>query len=116
MGKIPCLQFSALPTPKFEELNTKSSTDKWLDASITGLADQKLLLKALVKSLKAQGEIQAADGEKAASEELKAAVAQYGQESMNIAKKVEEYEATLKTLRETILSNAAKFTSENGLK
>ncbi len=107
---------AAMPMPKFEDLNLKSSCEKWFDAEIANVGSQKQLLDVLVKAIKAQIEVNNAGGAEAAPAELQEAAAKLAQESAEIAKKIEANETTSKTLREEFRANATQFTTKHGLK
>ena len=107
---------AAIPTPKFEEFNLKSSCEKWFDAEIASVSNQKQLLDVMVKAIKAQIEVNNAGGAEAAPAELQEAAAKLAQETSDMVKKIEANETTSKTLREEFRANATQFTTKHGLK
>ena len=113
--KAAKVELAKVATPKFDDFNLKSSTDKWLDAQIKGTSDMKAAFQELINAMKSVAEIQkAAEEGTEVSDERKAAILKQ-LEGMNIDKKFRDIETAMHNAKNEVQTNEEKFIMQNNL-
>jgi CRISPR/Cas system-associated endonuclease Cas3-HD len=113
--KVAKADLAKVATPKFDDFNLKSSTDKWLDAQIKGTSDMKGAFQELISAMKSVAEIQkAAEEGTEVSDERRAAILKQ-LEGMNIDKKFRDIETAMHNAKNEVQTNEEKFIMQNSL-
>lgn len=106
-----------IATPKFEDMNLKSSTDKWLDVQISGLAGDRAMLENIALIIKTKlAMIKATEAGEEPSAEMQAELERLGAINAENIKKMNDQEALETAAKNEIQANSEKFVAKYELK
>lgn len=106
-----------IATPKFEDMNLKSATDKWLDVQISGLAGDRAMLENIALIIKTKlAIVKATEAGEEPSAEMQAELERLGAINVENIKKMSDQEALETTAKNEIQANSEKFIAKYELK
>lgn len=110
------VELAKVAAPKFEEYNLKSSTDKYFDAQIKGLAETKGIFQELLSAMQLLADIEKETEENGEASEEKQAKLMKQLESINAVKqKLQNIETAMHNAKNEVLTNEEKFILQNSL-